>query len=71
MPTLHPEERIWLDEYRQALVEQQPGAVARLLVLLVWIEKPFSFSRSCVPYGGGVSATGNSWGFRSVPATLP
>ena len=50
MPTLHPEERIWLDEYRRALVEQQPGAVARLLV---WIEKSFSFSRLCVPYGGG------------------
>ncbi len=32
MLTLHPEERIWLDEYRRALAEQQPGAVARLLV---------------------------------------
>ena len=27
-----PEERIWLDEYRQALVKQQPGAVVRMLV---------------------------------------
>ena len=26
MLTLHPEERIWLDEYRRALAEQQPGA---------------------------------------------
>ena len=32
MLTLHPEERIWLDEYRRALAEQQPGVVARLLV---------------------------------------
>ena len=32
MPTLHPEDRTRLDKYRRALVEQQLGAVAPLLV---------------------------------------
>lgn len=32
MLALHSEERIWLDEYRQALIEQRPGAVVRMLV---------------------------------------
>ena len=32
MLTLHPEEQTWLDEYRKALMDQQPGAVARMLV---------------------------------------
>ena len=32
MLVLHSEERIWLDEYRRALVEQRPGAVLRMLV---------------------------------------
>ena len=32
MLALHPEERIWLDEYRQALIEQRPGVVVRMLV---------------------------------------
>ena len=32
MLALHSEERIWLDEYRQALVEEWPGAVVRMLV---------------------------------------
>ena len=32
MLTLHPEEQTWLDEYRKALMDRQPGAVARMLV---------------------------------------
>ena len=32
MLALHCEERILLDEYQQALVEQRPGAVLRMLV---------------------------------------
>ena len=32
MLALHSEERVWLDEYRQALIEQRPGAVVRMLV---------------------------------------
>ena len=32
MLTLHFEERIWLDEYRQALIAERPGAVVRMLV---------------------------------------
>lgn len=32
MLTLHPEEHTWLDEYRKALLDQQPEAVARMLV---------------------------------------
>ena len=32
MLTLHPEERIWLEEYRKALLEQQPDAVKQMLL---------------------------------------
>lgn len=32
MLKLHPEEQTWLEEYRKALLEQQPGAVARMLI---------------------------------------
>ena len=32
MLKLHPEEQTWLDEYRKALLEQQPGAVTRMLI---------------------------------------
>ena len=32
MLTLHPEERIWLDEYRKALADQQPDAVKQMLL---------------------------------------
>ena len=32
MLALHSEERIWLYEYRRALVEEWPGAVVRMLV---------------------------------------
>ena len=32
MLKLHPEEQTWLDEYRKALLQQQPGAVARMLI---------------------------------------
>ena len=32
MLTLHPEEQTWLDEYRKALMDRQPGVVARMLV---------------------------------------
>ena len=32
MLALHSEEQIWLDEYRQALTDQRPGAVVRMLV---------------------------------------
>ena len=32
MLALHSEEQVWLDEYRQALIEQRPGAVVRMLV---------------------------------------
>ena len=30
MLTLHPEEQIWLDEYRKALLDQQPDAVKQM-----------------------------------------
>ena len=30
--TLHPDERIWLNEYRQAINERHPGAVVRMVV---------------------------------------
>ena len=29
---LHPDERVWLDEYRQALNERHPGVVVRMVV---------------------------------------
>ena len=29
---LHPDERVWLDEYRQAINERHPGAVVRMVV---------------------------------------
>ena len=32
MLTLHPKEQTWLDEYRKALMDRPPGAVARMLV---------------------------------------
>ena len=32
MLTLHPEERIWLDEYRKALLDQQPDAIRQMLL---------------------------------------
>ena len=32
MLTLHSDEKVWLDEYRRALVEQRPGTVVRMLV---------------------------------------
>ena len=32
MLTLHPEERIWLDEYRKALLDQQPDAIKQMLL---------------------------------------
>ena len=32
MLTLHPEEQIWLDEYRKALKEQRPGTVLRMVI---------------------------------------
>ncbi len=32
MLTLHPEEQAWLDEYREALKEEHPGAVLRILI---------------------------------------
>lgn len=32
MLALHSDERIWLDEYRQALIEQRPRTVLRMLV---------------------------------------
>ncbi|MYC83350.1 MAG: nucleotidyltransferase domain-containing protein [Acidobacteria bacterium] len=32
MLKLHPEEQAWLDQYREALLEQQPGVVARMLI---------------------------------------
>ena len=30
--TLHPDERIWLNEYRHAIDERHPGAVVRMVV---------------------------------------
>jgi predicted nucleotidyltransferase len=30
--TLHPDERIWLNEYRHAINERHPGAVVRMVV---------------------------------------
>ena len=32
MLTLHPEEQIWLDEYRKALSERHPGTVLRMVI---------------------------------------
>ena len=32
MLTLHPEEQIWLDEYRKALNERHPGTVLRMVI---------------------------------------
>ena len=32
MLTLHPEEQIWLDEYRKALRERHPGTVLRMVI---------------------------------------
>ena len=32
MLTLHPEEQAWLDEYRKALMDRQPGVIERMLV---------------------------------------
>ena len=32
MPSLHPEEQTWLDEYRKALDERHPGAVLRMVI---------------------------------------
>ena len=32
MLKLRPEERAWLDEYRQVLLQQQPGVVARMII---------------------------------------
>ncbi len=32
MLSLHPEEQIWLDEYRQALTDRHPRAIAQMLL---------------------------------------
>ena len=32
MLNLHPEERIWLDKYRKALLDQQPDAIKQMLL---------------------------------------
>lgn len=32
MLALHPEEKIWLDAYRKALLDQQPDAIKRMLL---------------------------------------
>ena len=32
MLALHPDERLWLDEYRQAINERYPGVVMRMVV---------------------------------------
>lgn len=32
MLTLHPDEQVWLDEYRKTLIDRQPRAIAQMLV---------------------------------------
>ena len=32
MLMLHPEEQIWLDQYRKALIDRQPRVIVRMLV---------------------------------------